>query len=80
MEVSIAISVVCPYLHITKTTYVQVDIAQYCLHDFLMTHNNRLKWLINNIMHSVLIKGAAIADYKLGVVPFSPTFQTEIPT
>lgn len=34
----VVVSIVSPYQHITAHgTYVQVDVAQYCLYNFLMT-------------------------------------------
>lgn len=64
-----------------KTTYVQEDIAWYCLYEFLMRQKagqGAIKQC--NALFSISVdNGTAIPNLELGVVEVLPTFQPEIP-
>lgn len=77
--------VVCAWKQ-TKTTLVQVAVAQFCRHDFLMTHKKKTqtKRIITGVMQSFgtkLIIGAAIINCELRLLRYLqfsyPTYQLQ---
>lgn len=51
---------------------MQVDIAQYCQYDFLMTRKTQLSFSVD--------KEGSHVEYKWGVIVVSSAFRPEIPT
>lgn len=68
----------------TTCVHVQVDVAQHCWCNFLMTQEtDQVLNEQNNVRLSHRadkVKGAAVLDCDLRVVQVPPTFQTKIPS